>query len=246
MARALDLSYADSDRICKMIPNTLGITIADALKGSPDLKAEYENDDLIKQVIDTAMLFEGMPRHASTHAAGVIISAKPLTDIAPLAKNDESVVVQFAKANSEEIGLLKFDFLGLRTLTVMRDTAQMVLENQGIEIDFDRIPMDEPQVFEMISRGDTEGVFQLESSGMTSFMVDLKPSSLEDIIAGISLYRPGPMDQIPKYVAARHDPTSIKYDHPLLEPILNMTYGCMIYQEQVMQIVRDLAGFSIL
>ncbi|MBP5493338.1 MAG: DNA polymerase III subunit alpha [Clostridiales bacterium] len=245
VARALDVPYAESDRICKMIPNSLGITIDAALKASPDLKSEYENSDVVRQVIDTAMLFEGMPRHASTHAAGVIISAKPLTEIAPLAKNDESVVVQFAKANSEEIGLLKFDFLGLRTLTVMRDTAKMVLENQGIEIDFDRIPMDEPEVFEMISRGDTEGVFQLESSGMTSFMMDLKPSSLEDVIAGISLYRPGPMDQIPKYVAARHDPSSIKYDHPLLEPILNMTYGCMIYQEQVMQIVRDLAGFSM-
>ncbi|MBO4927157.1 MAG: DNA polymerase III subunit alpha [Clostridiales bacterium] len=245
VARALDVSYTESDRICKMVPNNLGITISDALKSSPDLKNEYENSDIVKQVIDTALLFEGMPRHASTHAAGVIISAKPLTEIAPLAKNDESVVVQFAKANSEEIGLLKFDFLGLRTLTVMRDTAQMVLENQGVEIDFDRIPMDEPAVFDMISRGDTEGVFQLESSGMTSFMMDLKPSSLEDIIAGISLYRPGPMDQIPKYVAARHDPSSIKYDHPLLEPILNMTYGCMIYQEQVMQIVRDLAGFSM-
>lgn len=245
VARALDVPYAESDRICKMVPNNLGITIADAIKASPDLKNEYENSDTVKQVLDMAMKFEGMPRHASTHAAGVIISAKPLTDIAPLSKNEDSVVVQFAKANSEEIGLLKFDFLGLRTLTVMRDTAQMVFENQGIEIDYDRIPMDEPQVFEMISRGDTEGVFQLESSGMTSFMMDLKPSSLEDVIAGISLYRPGPMDQIPKYVAARHDPTSIKYDHPLLEPILNMTYGCMIYQEQVMQIVRDLAGFSM-
>ena len=245
VARALDLSFSDSDRICKMVPNNLGITITDALKLSPDLKNEYDSNDLVKRVIDTALKFEGMPRHASTHAAGVIISAKPLTEIAPLAKNDESVVVQFAKANSEEIGLLKFDFLGLRTLTVMRDTAKMVLENQGIEIDFDRIPMDEPAVFDMISRGETEGVFQLESSGMTSFMTDLKPASLEDIIAGISLYRPGPMDQIPKYVAARHDPNSIKYDHPLLEPILNMTYGCMIYQEQVMQIVRDLAGFSM-
>ncbi|MBR3057330.1 MAG: DNA polymerase III subunit alpha [Clostridiales bacterium] len=245
VARALDVPYADSDRIAKMIPNSLGITIADALKNSSELKAEYDNSPVVKQVLDTAMLFEGMPRHASTHAAGVIISAKPLTEIAPLAKNDESVVVQFAKANSEEIGLLKFDFLGLRTLTVLRDTAQMVFENQGVEIDFDRIPMDEPVIFDMISRGETEGVFQLESGGMTSFMMDLKPSSLEDIIAGISLYRPGPMDQIPKYVAARHDPTLIRYDHPLLEPILNMTYGCMIYQEQVMQIVRDLAGFSM-
>ena len=245
VARALDLSFADSDRICKMVPDNLGITISEALKISPDLRNEYESNDTVKQVIDLALKFEGMPRHTSTHAAGVIISAKPLTEIAPLAKNDESVVVQFAKANAEEIGLLKFDFLGLRTLTVMRDTAQMVRENQGIEIDFDHIPMDEPAVYEMISRGETEGVFQLESSGMTSFMMDLKPASLEDIIAGISLYRPGPMDQIPKYVAARHDPTSIKYDHPLLEPILNMTYGCMIYQEQVMQIVRDLAGFSM-
>lgn len=245
VARALDVPYAESDRIAKLIPNNLGITIPDALKNSPELKEEYENSPVVKQVLDTAMLFEGMPRHASTHAAGVIISAKPLTDIAPLSKNDESVVVQFAKANSEEIGLLKFDFLGLRTLTVMRDTAQMVLDNYGIVIDFDRIPMDEKGIFDMISRGETEGVFQLESSGMTSFMMDLKPSSLEDIIAGISLYRPGPMDQIPKYVAARHDPSSIKYDHPLLEPILNMTYGCMIYQEQVMQIVRDLAGFSM-
>lgn len=245
VARALDVPYGESDRICKLIPNGLGVTIEDALKGSPELKAEYDNSDIVRKVVDTALLFEGMPRHASTHAAGVIISAVPLTEIAPLSKNDESVVVQFAKANSEEIGLLKFDFLGLRTLTVLQDTAQMVLANQGIEIDFDHIPMDDPMVYEMISRGDTEGVFQLESSGMTSFMMDLKPSSLEDIIAGISLYRPGPMDQIPKYVAARHDPSSIKYDHPLLEPILNMTYGCMIYQEQVMQIVRDLAGFSM-
>ncbi|MBR2750999.1 MAG: DNA polymerase III subunit alpha [Clostridiales bacterium] len=245
VARALDVPYAESDRIAKMIPNNLGITISDALKNSAELREEYENSPTVKQVLDTAMLFEGMPRHASTHAAGVIISAKPLTEIAPLAKNDESVVVQFAKANSEEIGLLKFDFLGLRTLTVLRDTAQMVLENQGIEIDYDRIPMDEPAIFDMISRGETEGVFQLESGGMTSFMMDLKPASLEDIIAGISLYRPGPMDQIPKYVAAKHDPSLIRYDHPLLEPILNMTYGCMIYQEQVMQIVRDLAGFSM-
>ena len=245
VARALDVPYAESDRIAKMIPNTLGITIEDAIKGSPDLKNEYENSETVRQILDTAMLFEGMPRHASTHAAGVIISAKPLTEIAPLSKNDDAVVVQFAKANSEEIGLLKFDFLGLRTLTVLRDTAQMVLENHGITIDYDRIPMDEAEVFDMISRGETEGVFQLESAGMTSFMMDLKPESLEDVIAGISLYRPGPMDQIPKYVAARHDPSSIKYDHPLLEPILNMTYGCMIYQEQVMQIVRDLAGFSM-
>lgn len=245
VARALELPYAESDRLAKMIPFAIGMTINRALELSPDLKSAYDNNPAAKDVLDTAILFEGMPRHASTHAAGVVISNGPLTDIAPLAKNDESVVVQFDKNNVEAIGLLKFDFLGLRTLTVMRDTAEMVLENRGIAIDFDHIPMDEPAVYEMIGHGDTEGVFQLESAGMTNFMTELAPTSLEDIIAGISLYRPGPMDQIPRYVRARHDPRLIHYDHPLLEPILNVTYGCMVYQEQAMQIVRDLAGFSM-
>lgn len=245
VARALDVPYQETDRIAKMIPGAVGITIEKALSQSKDLKASYEESETTKRVLDTAMLFEGMPRHASTHAAGVVISSGPLTDIAPLAKNDESVVVQFAKTNSEEIGLLKFDFLGLRTLTVMRDTAQMVFDNQGIVIDYDAVPLDIPEIYDMISRGETEGVFQLESAGMTQFMTDLHPMSIEDIIAGISLFRPGPMDQIPKYVKARHDRSSIVYDHPLLEPILNMTYGCIVYQEQVMQIVRDLAGFSM-
>jgi DNA polymerase-3 subunit alpha len=245
VARALDVPYAQSDRMAKMIPFAIGMTITNALQISSELKSEYDENPIAKQVIDTAMKFEGMPRHASTHAAGVVISSVPLTDIAPLSKNEDSIVVQFDKNNVEAIGLLKFDFLGLRTLTVMRDTSEMVFENRGIQIDFDRIPMDDRKVFEMIGRGDTEGVFQLESAGMTSFMTELAPTSLEDIIAGISLYRPGPMDQIPKYVKARHDRTSIQYDHPLLEPILDVTYGCMVYQEQVMQIVRDLAGFSM-
>ncbi|MBN1891195.1 MAG: DNA polymerase III subunit alpha [Clostridiales bacterium] len=245
VARALDVPYAQSDRMAKMIPAALGMTIAKALEMSSELKSEYDNNPVAKQVLDTAMKFEGMPRHASTHAAGVVISSVPLTDLAPLAKNEDAVVVQFDKNNVEAIGLLKFDFLGLRTLTVLRDTAEMVFSNHNVQIDFDRILMDDSHVFEMIGRGDTEGVFQLESAGMTSFMKELAPTSLEDIIAGISLYRPGPMDQIPQYVKARHDPSLIKYSHPLLEPILDVTYGCMVYQEQVMQIVRDVAGFSM-
>lgn len=245
VARALDVPYAHADRLAKMIPNTLGITIESALKQSSDLKLEYDQSEITKEVLDTAMKFEGMPRHASTHAAGVVISSVPLTDLAPLSKNDDAVVVQFDKANVEAIGLLKFDFLGLRTLTVMRETADYVRKNKAVEIDFDKIEMDDPHVYQMIGKGETEGVFQLESAGMTSFMIDLSPTTFEDIIAGISLYRPGPMDQIPKYVRAKKDPTSIEYAHPLLEPILNVTYGCMVYQEQVMQIVRDLAGFSM-
>ncbi len=222
-----------------------GVTMAKALEQSQELRKDYEENPVTKSVIDLARRFEGMPRHASTHAAGVVISSRPLTELAPLSRNEDAIVVQFAKNNIELIGLLKFDFLGLRTLTVMRDTATMVRRNHGIEIDYDTLPMNDPRVFAMISEGSTEAVFQLESAGMTSFMKELRPESLEDIIAGISLYRPGPMEQIPRYVAAKHDPSKIRYDHPLLEPILNVTYGCIVYQEQVMQIVRDLAGFSM-
>ena len=245
VARVMDLPYATADKIAKMIPENLGITIDKALEMNSELMKEYESDENVRMILDYSRKLEGMPRHTSTHAAGVIISGKPITDIAPLSVNDGNIVVQFAKYDIESVGLLKFDFLGLRTLTVMRDTADMVYENYGIKIDFDSIPTDEEEVYKMIGNGDTIGVFQLESRGMTSFMKDLKPSSLEDIIAGISLYRPGPMDQIPKYVSCKHDPSKITYDHPLLEPILNVTYGCMVYQEQVMQIVRDLAGFSM-
>ncbi len=245
VARALDVSYAETDRIAKLVPFALGITIQKALESSAELKKEYEGNPTAKQVLDTAMRFEGMPRHASTHAAGVVIASQPLTELAPLSRNDEQVVVQFAKGNVELIGLLKFDFLGLRTLTVMRDTRDMVRQNTGVLIDYDRIPMDDPGVFKMISEGDTDAIFQLESGGMTSFFKELKPESLEDVIAGISLFRPGPMEQIPRYLASKHDKSKIHYDHPMLEPILQVTYGCMVYQEQVMQIVRDLAGFSM-
>ena len=245
VARALDVPYAETDRIAKMVPTTLGITIRKALESNPELRRDYQQNSVTREVLDNAMRFEGMPRHASTHAAGVIIASQPLTDLVPLAKNEDAIVVQFDKNNVELIGLLKFDFLGLRTLTVLRDTAEMVSDNHGVQIEYDRLPMDDQQVFAMISEGNTEGVFQLESPGMTSFMKELQPESLEDIIAGISLYRPGPMEQIPRYIAARHDPGKIRYDHPFLEPILNVTYGCIVYQEQVMQIVRDLAGFSM-
>ncbi|MEA4888492.1 MAG: DNA polymerase III subunit alpha [Clostridiaceae bacterium] len=245
VARALDVSYAETDRLAKMIPATLGITISKALETNPELRADYEKNEMTREILDMAVRFEGMPRHASTHAAGVIISSMPLTDIAPLSRNEDAIVVQFAKNNVELIGLLKFDFLGLRTLTVLRDTAAMVWQNHREKIDYDRLPIDDQSVYAMINEGNTEAVFQLESSGMTSFMKELHPESLEDIIAGIALYRPGPMEQIPRYVAAKHDPNKIRYDHPLLEPILNVTYGCIVYQEQVMQIVRDLAGFSM-
>ncbi|MCR5530030.1 MAG: DNA polymerase III subunit alpha [Saccharofermentans sp.] len=245
VARVMDLPYADTDRIAKLIPESIGITIKSALEINKELRNEYDSDNAIRRVIDVAMKLEGMPRHTSTHAAGVIISGKPITDIAPLAVNDNNTVVQFAKADIESVGLLKFDFLGLRTLTVLRDTADMVKARYGKEIIFDALPLDDPDVFRLIGEGDTVGIFQLESKGMTSFMKELKPNSIEDITAGISLYRPGPMDQIPKYIKCKHDPGSITYDHPLLEPILNVTYGCMVYQEQVMQIVRDLAGFSM-
>jgi len=245
VARALDVPYSDSDKLAKMIPGGPGVTLRHSLETSPDLKNEYDNNPVAKDVLDTAILFEGMPRHSSTHAAGVIISSCPLTDIAPLSRNEDAIVVQYAKGNIELVGLLKFDFLGLRTLTVMRDTAEMVLENYGRIIDYDTLPMDESEVFHMICEGNTDAVFQLESPGMTNFMKELKPENLEDVIAGISLFRPGPMEQIPKYVASKHDRSKISYSHPLLEPILNVTYGCIVYQEQVMRIVRDLAGFSM-
>ena len=245
VGRALDLSYADTDRIAKMVPNQLKMTIDRALDLNPELRMLYEEDPVTKRVIDLAKRFEGMPRHASTHAAGVIIAGEPVCSIAPLARNDESIVVQFTKDDIEDVGLLKFDFLGLRTLTVLQETSRLVQEKTGTGIDFNSMTFDDPNVYEMISRGDTDAVFQLESGGMTQFMRDLKPETFEDIIAGISLFRPGPMDQIPRYVAARHDPSKIKYDTPLLKPILEVTYGVMVYQEQVMRTVRSVAGFSM-
>ena len=245
VARVLNMPIAQSNKLTKMIPFSVGMTLKQALEISTEFKEAYDTDAEAHKVIDMAMRVEGLPRNAGTHAAGIIISGKDITDIAPLAVNDETVAVQFAKTDVESIGLLKFDFLGLRTLTVLQDVKELVRQNHGVDIDLDRIPLDDPEVFKMIGRGETIGIFQLESRGMTSFMKQLEPESLEDIIAGISLYRPGPMDQIPKYVDCKKNPSHITYDHPLLEPILNVTYGCAIYQEQVMQIVRDLAGFSM-
>ncbi|ABY92486.1 DNA polymerase III subunit alpha [Thermoanaerobacter sp. X514] len=245
VGRALNYLYAEVDVIAKMIPFELGMTIDKALSLNPELKARYENEEKVKQLIDISRSLEGLPRHASTHAAGVVISKEPLVNYVPLQKNEDSIVTQFPMTTLEELGLLKMDFLGLRTLTVIRDTIEMVEKNRGVTIDFDSMEYDDPKVYELISKGETEGVFQLESSGMKQFMAELKPKNLEDIIAGISLYRPGPMDQIPRYLANRNHPESIVYDHPLLKPILDVTYGCMVYQEQVMQIVRDVAGYSL-
>ncbi|MGI1691447.1 DNA polymerase III subunit alpha [Thermoanaerobacter uzonensis] len=245
VGRALNYPYAEVDVIAKMIPFELGMTIDKALSLNPELKARYENEEKVKQLIDISRSLEGLPRHASTHAAGVVISKEPLVNYVPLQKNEDSIVTQFPMTTLEELGLLKMDFLGLRTLTVIRDTIEMVKKNKGVTIDFDSMEYDDPKVYELISKGETEGVFQLESPGMKQFMTELKPKNLEDIIAGISLYRPGPMDQIPRYLANRNHPESIVYDHPLLKPILDVTYGCMVYQEQVMQIVRDVAGYSL-
>ena len=243
VGRALDISYAKTDIIAKSIPNELGITIKKALEMNKELSIMYETDVEVKSVIDISSSLEGLPRHASTHAAGVVITKDPVMDYVSLYKNDDSITTQFTMTTLEELGLLKMDFLGLRTLTVIRDAISFVEQNHGIKVQFDD-EMNDPLVFKLISEGKTEGVFQLESGGMKEFMKELKPVSLEDIIAGISLYRPGPMDQIPRYIKNKNNPESVFYVHPALEPILNVTYGCMVYQEQVMQIVRELAGYS--
>lgn len=245
VGRAMNYSYSEVDRIAKMIPTVLNITIDKALELNPELKNVYEEEERVKELIDVARSLEGLPRHTSTHAAGVVIASKPLVSYVPLFKNDESIVAQFDMNTLEELGLLKMDFLGLRTLTVIRDTVDIIKNTKGIEIDIDNIDYDDKKVYDMIGEGKTVGVFQLESPGMTSFMKELKPDSLEDIIAGISLYRPGPMAEIPRYLKNKREPENINYDTPELENILDVTYGCMVYQEQVMQIVRDLAGYSM-
>ncbi|MGE5628068.1 MAG: DNA polymerase III subunit alpha [Solirubrobacterales bacterium] len=245
VGRALDYSYAEVDKIAKMIPQMIGITIERALEVNKELKEIYDEDERCKYLIDIAKRLEGLPRHTSTHAAGVVIASEPLVKFVPLQKNEDSIVTQFTMGALEELGLLKMDFLGLRTLTVIRDTVQMVKENRGINLDMSKIDLDDAEVYKMIGEGQTAGVFQLESAGMASFMKDLKPESLEDIIAGNSLYRPGPMAEIPKYIRNKKNSSNIKYETPELEPILGVTYGCIVYQEQVMQIVRDLAGYSM-
>jgi DNA polymerase III subunit alpha len=245
VGRAMNYTYAEVDKIAKMIPAAPNMTIDKALEINPELKEIYEDDERIKELIDVSKSLEGLPRHTSTHAAGVVIASEPLVNFVPLQRNEDNIVSQFTMNTLEELGLLKMDFLGLRTLTVMRDAVRFIKENRGIDIDLDHINYEDSEVYKMIGDGKTVGVFQLESQGMTTFMKELKPDKLEDIIAGISLYRPGPMAEIPRYIENKNNPSLIKYDPPELEHILDVTYGCMVYQEQVMQIVRDLAGYSM-
>ncbi len=244
VGRAMGLPYATVDNVAKKIPRTLGITIKKALEESDELKALYESDNKIKELIDTAKSVEGMPRNSSTHAAGIVITDRPVSDYVPLARNDESLVTQFTMTTIEELGLLKMDFLGLRTLTVINDCVKMV-KKKNPNFDIDKIPYDDINVYSLFTNGQTDGVFQCESAGMRRVFMRLKPTNLEDIIAVISLYRPGPMDSIDTYIQNRHNPQNIKYKTPMLQNILDVTYGCMVYQEQVMQIFRSLAGYSL-
>ncbi len=244
VGRALNLTYAEADRIAKAVPFDLKMTLDRALETSPELKKMYDEDPKVAKVVDMSRAIEGMPRHASTHAAGVVISKLPLDEYVPLYMSDKGVATQFNMTTIEELGLLKMDFLGLRNLTVIRDALELIRKNHGVEIDFAKMGYDDRAVYDMIASGNTEGVFQLESAGMTQFMKNLKPTCFEDIVAGIALYRPGPMDSIPKYIENKKNPEHISYVTPELAPILDVTYGCLIYQEQVMQIVRELAGYS--
>ena len=246
VGRVLDLPYGYVDTIAKSIPQELNITIDKALTMNPELKRRYDEEEEVKNLIDMAKRLEGLPRNTSMHAAGVVIAGKPMDEYVPLSRGkDGAITTQFVMTTIEELGLLKMDFLGLRTLTVIDDAVKLVKKNHGVDIDFDTMEYNDPGVFASIASGHTEGVFQLESGGMKSFMKELKPGNLEDVIAGISLYRPGPMDFIPNYIKGKNHPDEIVYDCPQLEPILAPTYGCIVYQEQVMQIVRDLAGFSM-
>ena len=244
VGRVLDLPYAMVDNIAKMVPREIGITIDKAIAENPDLKSAYENDETVRDLIDKSKRLEGLPRHASMHAAGVLICGKPVEDYVPLSTgSDGAVVAQFVMTTLEELGLLKMDFLGLRTLTVIKDSENLIKKHNK-DFSINNIDYSDKGVFDAISTGKCDGIFQLESAGMKSFMKELKPRSLEDLIAGISLYRPGPMDFIPQYIKGKNNQDSITYDCPQLEAILKPTYGCIVYQEQVMQIVRDLAGYS--
>ena len=244
VARVLDVPYSEADTLAKMIPNELHITIKKALEENKELKEKYDTDETVKKVLDIAMGLEGMPRQASTHACGIVITKEPVDNYVPLYVRDGQISTQYIMTTLEELGLLKMDFLGLRTLTVIQDTIELVKQNRGIDVEFDK-DMSDPKVYKLWQEGKTCGIFQFESQGMTNFMKELQPDCLEDLIAGVSLYRPGPMDQIPRYIKGKKHPGHNEYTHPRLEPILNVTYGCMVYQEQVMQIVRDLAGYSL-
>ncbi len=245
VGRVLGMPYAEVDQISKMIPSDLKMTLTKALEISTELKKLYDTSDQVKELIDNALTLEGMPRHASTHAAGVVIGARPLDEFVPLQTNDNVITTQFNMTTVEHLGLLKMDFLGLRTLTVISDAQEMVRASVDPGFDADRVPVDDPAVYKMLGQGDTDGVFQLESAGMRRVLIDLQPESLEDIIAVISLYRPGPMQSIPRFIQGKKDPASVKYLSPILEKSLDVTYGCIVYQEQVMQIVRDVAGYTL-
>ena len=244
VGRVLDVPYGEVDKLAKMIPMEIHITIDKALEENRELREIYETDEITKKIIDIAKGLEGMPRNASTHACGVVITKNPVDTYVPLYVNDGNVVAQYTMTLLEELGLLKMDFLGLRTLSVIANCLDLIKQNRGIEVKFDE-KMDEPKVYRLWQEGKTSGIFQFESAGITNFMKELKPDCFEDIVAGVSLYRPGPMDQIPRYIRGKQNPGHNEYTHPALEPILNVTYGCMVYQEQVMQIVRDLAGYSL-
>ena len=245
VGRALNFTYAETDVVAKLVPTMpLHITLEEALKISPKLKELYDTDERIRELINTAKALEGMPRNTSTHAAGVVITKRPVYDYVPLAANDDTIVTQYTMTTLEELGLLKMDFLGLRNLTVMEDAVQDIRKHTP-DFDLSRIPDDDPETFAMLSEGSTSGVFQMESAGMTGVCVQLKPQSIEDITAIVALYRPGPMDSIPRFVQSKQHPETIRYKHPLLEPILSVTYGCIVYQEQVIEIFRKLGGFSL-
>ena len=244
VGRVMGMPYAAVDAVAKLVPSKLNITLDEALRISKDLRQQYDSQSQVRELLDMARKIEGMPRNASTHAAGVVITDQPVSCYVPLAKNGDAIVTQYPMTTLEELGLLKMDFLGLRNLSVIDDT-QKALRRTMPDFSIDAIPMDDPEVYRMIAAGETEGVFQFESPGMKNVIVQLRPESLEDLIAVVSLYRPGPMESIPRYIANRHHPEQVTYRHPLLEPILQVTYGCIVYQEQVMQIFRTLAGYSL-
>ncbi len=244
VGRALNIPYNEVDVVAKQVPNELHITIDKALAVNPELKKMYDEKPQVRELIDTARALEGMPRHASTHAAGVVITKDPVDTYVPLARNDEQMVTQFTMTTLEELGLLKMDFLGLRNLTVIADAEKMIRRHVP-DFNIEKVDMSDKATYEMLGRGSTMGVFQLESAGITNVVTGLQPESIEDITAVVALYRPGPMQSIPRYIECRHHPEKVTYKHPLLEPILGVTYGCMIYQEQVMQVFQSLAGYSL-
>ncbi len=245
VGRALNISYAETDKVAKLVPNDLNITIDRALEVSKELDGMYHSDAKIKRLIDTSRALEGLARHSGTHAAGVVICKEPIVNYMPLQTNDDVLTTQFVKDTVEGLGLLKMDFLGLRNLTVINNAVDIIEKTRGVRLDMSKLDYDIKEVYDMISTGNTDGVFQIESAGMKSFMQELKPNCLEDIIAGIALYRPGPMDSIPRYIYNKNHPDEVKYKHPILSKILDVTYGCIVYQEQVLEIVRQMAGYSL-